>query len=335
MDDERTYGRMTPPRQRLALERLVTEGALSTEQADAVESALWPAAGPARLSTGAVLIEIAGYLGGGLILGGTLLYSALAPDVLTKAARVELLAGIALALIVVALGVAGGPRGLRTLRPRPEHQAKAVRGRLVAVLFALAAVPATIGAGKAVEGHGALVGGLVGTVVAAGGYAAVRRAPGLLSLAWTSILAVIGGVQSTSDSSRLVISLALTGLGVVWCVFTFAGMAGPRGLGWAIAAVITMVGAQIPFEIEDERIVAYTLMLLAALAFFLLYWHDQSLVLLLAGVIAVIIVVFEALSRVLGNPLNRPVFLFVAGAVLVLASAVGLRTRAGRRIEQG
>jgi hypothetical protein len=73
---------------------------------------------------------------------------------------------------------------------------------------------------------------------------------------------------------------------------------------------------------------AYGLTGAAALACFLLYRWQRHLVLLVAGVVGATVVVPEAVADLTNGALGGSLILLVAGVVLVVFSAVGLRLRA-------
>jgi hypothetical protein len=69
------------------------------------------------------------------------------------------------------------------------------------------------------------------------------------------------------------------------------------------------------------------LTLAVAVACFLLYRWRRSVVLLVAGVAGVTLAVPEAVADMANGALSGAAVLLIAGAVLVAASAVGLRLR--------
>ena len=129
------------PEQDRALRTLEERGTLTAEQAGACV-ALWSSTGTAArgANPASVLIEVAGYVGGGLMLGGAGLLIGLNYDRLGRTGTAWALAGYALALALAAVVVAAGPHRIVGLR----QDGSPVRRRLVGVLMALASGPAAV-----------------------------------------------------------------------------------------------------------------------------------------------------------------------------------------------
>lgn len=306
-----------------ALRRLVDEGALTREQGEAVRQAL-AAAEPARRGGAGWLVEIAGYAGGGLMIGGVALFVAASWETLSRVERSGLLAGFALAFVVAGLVVAGGPRAVPGLS---AAGGSGVRRRIVGVLFALAAVPAAVSVGVATDRYSGLAGAAVGLVVAVAGWAVVATVPGALMAAAMSFVVTTEGLDEVLTFTPLRAAGMFLAVGTVWMVATVVGPVRPRWLGFATGAGFALFGAQQPLADDATAVWAYGLTLGVALASFLLYRWQRQLVLLVAGIVGVTLAVPEAVADVTNGALGGSVILLVAGAVLVGASAVGLRLR--------
>jgi hypothetical protein len=306
-----------------ALHTLVERGTLTAEQVTAVRGALWTP-GQRRASTvSSVLIEVAGYVGGGLMLGGATLLLALNWNRLSEFDTVRILVGYALALVASGVLVAGGP--LRVLGLRRAQSP--IRRRLVGVLLALSAGPASMAAGVAADSNQALVAGLVGFGVAALGYGLLPTVPGLLMTVGMSTYAVAGMIVMVGGRGMLVDMYAYVGLGLAWGAAAMLGAARPRHVGLALAATIAIIGAQLGLDREP---VAYGLTFAIAIVCFLLYWIERATVLLVFGVIAATIAVPEAVNHLTDDRLGGPAILLLTGAVLVGMSALGLWIRSAR-----
>ena len=146
--------------QRDALSRLVDDGVLAPAQGEAVRAALNNAPRP-RTGPAGWLVEVAGYIGSGLMLGGVALFLTASWDELSQPVRSGLLAVFALAFAVGGVLVAGGPRRVGRRAPQPNT----ARRRVVGVLFGLASLPAALAMVVAVDHHGGLIGALVGFAV--------------------------------------------------------------------------------------------------------------------------------------------------------------------------
>jgi hypothetical protein len=313
---------LTPtPDQDRALGTLVGRGTLTADQAAAVRVTLWE---QSERRASSVLIEVAGYGGGGLMLGGATLLLALNWQRLSESATVALLVGYAVAFVVAGVLVAGGPHRILALRAA----ASPVRRRLTSVLFALASAPAAMAAGVAADTDEALVAGLVGFAVAVAGYALLPTVPGQLMTAAMSAFAVGGAITAVDRPIDRLEVFAYIALGLAWGAVALANLARPRHTALAIAAVITVIGAQLGFDREP---VAYGVTFAVAVACFLLYWTERTTTLLLLGVVATTIAVPQAVSHLTNDALSGPAILLLAGAVLVGASAVGLWVRSARQ----
>jgi hypothetical protein len=314
------------PDQDRALSTLVENGTLTADQAASVKAVLWTPSTKRVVNPTSVLIEVAGYLGGGLMLGGAALLLAVNWERMSERDTVSILIGYAVALVVAGILVAGGPHRIIGLR-RGEAP---VRRRLVSVLFALSAGPAAMAAGVAADSEEVLAAGLVGFVVAVAGYALLPTVPGMLMTAAMSALAVGGGIEAVDRPPDLLVTYAYVGLGLAWGVVAAIGLVQPRHIGYAIGAGITIVGAQLALG-PDREPVAYGLTFGAAVLCFLVYWLERATALLAFGVVAATIAVPEAVSHLTNDALSGPYILLLTGAVLVAASALGLWVRAARR----
>jgi hypothetical protein len=319
--------------QRDALLRLVDGGVLTPAQGVAVRAALGSAPGPRRRSAG-WLVEVAGYIGGGLMLGGAALFLIASWDELSRAARSGLLAVFALAFAVGGVLVAGGPWRVRRRAPQPGT----ARRRIVGVLFGLAALPAALAMGVAVDHHAGLSGALVGFAVAVLGMLLVPTAAGLVVTAAMSVAAVALFGDEVLHASPLGSGLLLIALGLAWTMTAWLGLVPARPLGLVVGTAVALIGAQLPLGTEGTVPWAYALTFGLALGCFLGYRWQRSVVFLVAGVLGVTVAVPEAVIDWTDGAVGGSVVLLLAGAVLVAASAVGLGIRhrstqppAGRR----
>lgn len=312
------------PRQRTHLEHLCDRGVLSREQLRVVVEELGSAPGTTG-SRGSRLWEVFGYVGGALVLGGASLLVGMSWEDLARTARVTLLAGVTLVLAAVGLLVAGGPRQLRAHAGRDSS----ARGRVVSVLFGLAAGTSALAAGSGVDSAASVVGSATGFVVALLGYAAMRRLPGLLVVVGFSAGVVVAVSDEWFDGSQLFLTTGLVVLGAVW-----AALGASRGLrerrfvvGAGIA--IALAGAQVAVTSEQPWW-GYGLTLLIALLCFAGYFAEQDPVVLVLGVIGVTIAVPEAVRDWTGGALSGPLTVLLVGVVFLAVGGVGLHLRRTR-----
>ena len=273
-----------------------------------------------------VLIEVAGYVGGGLMLGGAGLLIGLNYDRLGRAGTAWALAGYALALALAAVVVAAGPHRIVGLR----YDGSPVRRRLVGVLMALASAPAAVAVAVVTEPNQTLWAGLAGLAVALAGYALLPTVPAVLAMATMSVVTTAGLVELDTAYRPHLPTLAFVGLGVVWGVVSAAGLIRPKHIGYTIGAALAVVGAQLELGADERFVWAYSVTSAVAVACFVVYWLERATVLLVFGVIATTIAVPEAVTDWTDDALSGPAILLISGAVLVAASALGLWLRSVR-----
>ena len=323
------------PDQTSALEQLVSRGAITGDQAWTVRAALWPPAGrstsdsrpiPRRANPTAVLIEVAGYVGGALMVGGAALLVTLRWRELGPRNVTAILVGYALALVIAAVLVAGGPRPLVALRDGHSP----VRRRLVGVLLAFSAGPAALATAISIDNKPTLPAGLVGLAVATIAYLLLPTVPAVLAMATMSAIAVGGALANYDAMPGLVPMFAYVGLGVAWGLISAVGLIQPRRIGLAVGAGFAIGGAQLTSLAIVSTPWAYRLTMAAALLCFVLYWLERATVLLAFGVIGLSIAVPEAVVDWTNDSLGGPAILLISGAVLITASALGLWLRSAR-----
>jgi hypothetical protein len=304
------------------LRRLVDDGVLSSDQGEAVLAAL--AGAPARRDGPARwLVEVAGYVGGGLMLAGVTLFLAASWNELTQTARSALFAAFALVFVGAGMLAAGGPLRVRRL---VTDEASA-RRRIVGVLFGLAAVPAALAVGTGVDSYQGLSGGLVGLAVAAAGLVLLPTVAGMVVTAAMSLFAVLPFGGEVLHASPLGTGLLLFALGLAWTGVAMLRVVPSRQLGLAVGAGLALTGAQQLVGTDGAALWGYGLTFAVAVGCFLLYRWQRLVVLLVAGVVGMTLVVPEAVNDWTNGAMGGAEVLLVAGAVLVATSALGLRIR--------
>ncbi len=300
--------------QEAALRRLVASGELTEAQVEAVRREF--AVAPPAVRTG-FLVEIAGYVGGGLILGAVALFLGTSWERLGRPAQTAILAAMAVIFVGAALLVAGGPKALRALNG-PRH-------RVVGVLFALAAIPAALAAGVAANHHEPVWGYGIGLLVALICYAALPNALGMVVMAVMGIGTVVSYANDVARTTSLGTGLAILALGGVWAALTLVGWVRPKTLGLVIGFGFAIIGAQVPLSDNDTVMWAYVLTLAVAAACLIIYRWERSLAVLAGGVVGMTLAVPEIISDATNGALGGAAILLIAGVVLVAASAVGMQ----------
>lgn len=313
------------------LRDLVSDGTLDEAQAATVAARLsaathLPPRPATRAARGGRLAEIAGYLGGALLLGAAALFLTSGWDDLTETSRVVILAALAVVLLVVG-GLVARSSGLpvRDL----GRQDDSARRRLVSFLWTFAAASAAGAAGLgAVHGWEAAAAGAVGLLVAAVAYAVVPSAVGQLGMWVASIALVTGLVAEIGDEPNSpAYGLVLVALGVTWVGLGLSGILRPRELALATGSALALFGAQLPVLDGDHQWVAYALTAGVAAAGFAGFLSTRSWSVLGVGVLATTLVVPEALHDWTNGSVSAAGSLLIAGLTLLGASAVGLRLR--------
>jgi uncharacterized membrane protein len=286
-------------------------------------------AGPLRRR----LAEVAGYVGGCLLLAAATLLVADQWGDLGATGRVGVLVGVAALLAVAGLVtvLARGPQ------PGDHTFLSPTRRRLGSVLLTGAAVSAAGAVGvwmvdvRPTEPADWVIGlgvGLALMVLSGAGYVLAPSAVGQLGvaagLAWI-VPTVLDGV---GQGHALAIGLGYVVVGVLWMVLAERDVWREQVVGVTLGAASVLVGAQLPLASSHEW-VGYLLTLAAAAAGFAVYVARRSWPYLALAVVAATIGVPEALSDWTDGSLGAAGVLLVAGVTLLVAALLGLRLRKG------
>lgn len=274
--------------------------------------------------------ELAGYIGGAFVVSAAGIFFGSQWGSLTSGQQVGLLAGIAVLLAAAGLAI-GTAAGLAAVRAGEEP----VRRRLAGALLTGAAVSAAGAVGllademlTGMDLTAALLG--FGTLAAGSmlGYQFAPTVVGQLGVAVGAATAVPLLFDEFGDMSALGSGLGILGLGVVWLLATERGLWREVASARVIGSGLAVLGAQFPvFEYGDERWVGYLALAIVAAASFTVYVARPAWPYLAAGVIAVTLVVPEALLDWTDNALGPAGALLVTGVSLLAASLLGLRLR--------
>lgn len=285
-------------------------------------------AGPLRRR----LAEVAGYVGGCLLLAAATLLVADQWGDLGASGRVGVLVGVA-----VLLAVAGLVTVLSGGRPGSRADLSATRRRLGSVLLTGAAVSGAGAVGvwmvdvRPTEPADWVIGSAVGLalmVLSGAGYAVARSAVGQLGVAAGLAWIVPTVLDGLGQGHALPIGLGYVVVGVVWIVLAERHIWSEQVVGVSLGAASVLVGAQLPLASSHEW-VGYLLTLAAAAAGFAVYVARRSWPYLALAVVAATIGVPEALSDWTDGSLGAAGILLVAGVTLLVAALLGLRLRKG------
>lgn len=319
-------------RARRVVDTLLGHGLLAAEQQDLavslVEQALGhdTAAAPLRRR----LAEIAGYVGGALVVSAAVIFFATQWPSLSAGTRIGLLAAVALVLAVagVAIGMAG--TGLAALR-RDEEPAQR---RLVSVLLVGAAASATFAVGllgeELVEGYSELPPVLSFTTLTALTLVAYLTMPSALAqivLAVSVVPLAVSVVEYASELQAAMVGGLLMLAGALWLVVAERGGWREPTVGRVAGAALLVGGAQgLVFE-TGWSWVGYLALLLVALGGFVAYTVVRAWPYLAAAVAGLTLAVPEALMDWTDNAVGPAGVLLAAGLTLLVASLLGLRLR--------
>ena len=198
------------------------------------------------------LVEVVAYLGGALVLAAGALFLVQEWGSLSFAARVTLLA-----VVAVVLGVAGvlsaGDRDTDGPDPRTD-----ARRRLAGSLLTGAGVAAAFLVGYVLDEAlnptydqvywPAIAGAGVGVVVAGAGYRLARTAVGVVGL-MAGLLTAVGTLADGADEDGRegdALGVAFFAGGVLWLVATEAGLFGEITIARALGVGVALFGAQVP-----------------------------------------------------------------------------------------
>lgn len=299
---------------------------LSPAQTGAVLAALRAAALPApgrRL--GQIMVEIAGYVGGALVLAAIGLALSQLRE-FGETAQTVLLAVVALA--VAGAGVMIGGPGLAALRELGRDRSSP-RRRLVCTLFALAACSAAFAAGVAApERYAGLAVGAVGFLLAVAGYLLTPSMLGQAVLWGFSLVAIFEKLElfwpddGIFGSYTTVVShVVILGWCALWVWAAQAGLVREPYTAQALAAATATVKVHFLAEPADWR---YALMGAVAVVCFVAFALVRNWVVLAVGVLGLTFTTVQVFERWLAGEWSVVGALLVAGATLLAGSGVGL-----------
>ncbi|MCP9620720.1 DUF2157 domain-containing protein [Nocardia otitidiscaviarum] len=304
-----------------ALDRLVDDGVLTTEQRTAVATALaeeraapvpWP-----RL-----VAEIAAYVGAGLLLGGILLLLDSSWDDLDRLGQLLVLAVVSIGLAVGGVLLAGGPAALFVR----DDGDRSVAARLAAVLFVLTALCVAALVGLALDDAGDdttwVWAMLAALIVGLAGYAALPSVVGLLACGVFAASAVAGVCGEFLGTDSVGTGVALVALGGIWFAAGRFGVAAPNWVAYVIAIATALIGAQVAGFVHERW--SYPLALSVAVVCFGVYATERTPVLVVGGVLAVAVGTTQAVWDWTGQAAATAVTVLVLGALLLGVGAMAL-----------
>lgn len=323
---------------RAVVDALVTAGLVDASRhsdAATVVTGVLSAPEARRTTSRGLLVEIAGYVGGALVLASAALFVAQQWDNLSDTMQVVVLAAIALLLGAAAAVVAVVGGGAAEVRAGADD----VRRRLVVALSTAGALAAAVTVGRVVElatrtdqGNGSwpiVAGSATMFALSAALYWLLPSLLGQLAM----IAAVFMGITSTwslvdeMQTSTTGPGLTFLAIGLLWVLAAEWGVWRETTAARALGAGLTLFGAQFVRFGDDHNNLAYLLMLLVTVAVFAMYLRTASWPYLVVGVLGITLVVPEAIIDWTEGSLGAAGGVLVAGLTLLAAALVGLRVR--------
>jgi hypothetical protein len=333
----------TTPAVTAVLQDLVVDGTLTAAQAGRVAERLTAApdaptapdapdapaldAPAEHLRTGSRLAEIAGYAGGSLLLGAVGLFLGNGWQDLSETARVMIMAGTTVLLIVAGAVIALAYGSVRALG-RVHDSA---RRRLVSVLWTFAAGSAASAAALSMNNHQhaheLVAASGAGLVVVGLGYALVPSAVAQFG-AWVASIGLVCGLITEFGDQRSTTpyAVALFTLGAIWAGLAVTNTLREKQAALALGAGLALFAGQLQVG-DGSSGLGYALTAAVAVAGFAGFVLTRSWPVLGAGVLAMTLVVPEALHDWTNGSVSSAGSLLIAGLTLLGASAIGLRLR--------
>lgn len=278
------------------------------------------------------LVEVVAYLGGALVLAAGALFLFQQWGELGFAPRVALLAVATVVLLVAGVLTARVPAGGPDLRDRAQD----VRRRLAGSLLTFAGLATAFLVGHVVDRvttntpevyWPAVAGAVAGVMVGAIGYRIAPSALGLVGTIGGAVIATTTLVDAVDRYEGDTAGVALFLLGAVWLGLAEMGWFRESTIARALGVSVTLVGAQVPVIDGTNSWLGYALTAVVAVGGIALYLRRTDWPYLAAAVIAVTLVVPEAVSDWSNGSLGAVGGVLVAGVTLLAASFAGYRIR--------
>ena len=285
--------------------------------------------------------EIAGYAGAALVVAAGVVFLAQEWSSFSDTERVAWISGMAIVLALAGAITSFVGTGFPGLR----EESGAVRRRLAGTLYTGTAITAALAVGLEVEHIRSARGGMFGdnwsmiaalaTLVVVGirGYLAAPTVLGLLPIAVGSFTVIPTTLElfnfQGSATFPVTMSLLEIAVALLWWGLSEIDVVQPRQGGLAIAMLIGLIGAQMPVMSGERPTLGYLLTALVAVGAFVGYAARPAWAYLGAGVIAVTLVVPEALNHWTSGSLGTAGSVLLAGIALLGASLLSFRLRRG------
>jgi hypothetical protein len=331
-DSRRQVGDTEHARTAAVVSGLVGSGLVDAERAGEARAVV-DAALSGRLAGEAPLrrrlAEVAGYVGGALVVAAAVIFLTEEWETLPTSGRVGALA--TLTLLLAGAAVAVHVLGRRALPAGDEG----VRRRLASALASGGAVAAGFAVGVLVESATQpfsdipwAAGGLVVVVAGLAGYALAPSALGQVTLVVAAAVTAGAAIDAFWEPvSEVPFAVAMLAIGAGWLLLVERGLLAEKYAGLVLGCVFVLFGAQYATLGSDEAWVAYLLTTAVVVVAVLAYVRRRTVPYLVTAVAGITLVVPEALLDWTEGSLGPVGALLATGVTLLVASLLGLRLR--------
>ncbi len=280
------------------------------------------------------LVEVVAYLGGALVLAAGGLFVLQEWDDLGFGAQVTLLA-----VVAVVLAVAGGvssrvPAGAPPLREEVNDS----RRRLSGTLLSGAALTVAVLVGWVIDEMTSydypgiywpvVLGAGAGVLLAAVSYRVSPTAVGVVAMMAGLVTVAVNLVTGVTDYEGGAIGGAMFLVGAGWLGLTEMGWFRETTVARTLGVATALVGAQVAVTDGTHAWIGYVLTVLVAVVGIAVYLRNVAWPYLAGAVIAVTLVVPEAITDWTDGSIGAIGGVLIAGVTLLVASFAGYRVRA-------
>ena len=298
-------------RLRGVLQSLVSEGAITTEQSQLIDSRFEALEG--EQSRKSIFAEIAAYLGGAFVIIAAIFLAATIWDEAPRPARVGSLAALSILLLIIShiLG-----------------DINAMRLRLTSVLSMGAAIAATAAIAFSYESGNSAPWGpfLAGAVISLYSFIRYRHeilhigAYGYLFITGFMILSIFGKIEPEDSVAYPFYWVVLAS---IWLYLAWTRMI-DQTLGYLIVSATFFIATQFLF-VTDHRLISYLVAIVIVPTLGWIYLQDRRWPLLLGSVAITTLITGEFVAATLGGSLGALLGLLAAGIALITTSMVAIR----------
>jgi hypothetical protein len=276
------------------------------------------------------LVEVVAYLGAALVLAAGFLFVLRSWDDLGDVGQVSFL--LAVALVLAIAGAAAAPRaGTREGDLRRRLSGTLLTGSALAAGTAAGVALAVFSDRRYDDVHWpSVVGGVVVVAGSALAYRVSSTTVGLVGMVGGLLDVGMGlgsGLAPSGDDEAVGVGIAVFSIGVVWVLLTELGVFDQLTIARTLGVTVATFGAQVMSFTDDRSWIGYLMSLVVVGVGVWLYLTRLDWPYLAAAVVAVTLVVPEAVSDWTDNSLGAVGGVLLAGVTLLAASFAAYRLR--------